>query len=439
MSAIPGDIDASGGPPMTIPLRHFVVALAFLVAGIAVGAVGTRAGTVARVHLLLAGWVCLTIMGAMTQFVPVWSGVPLHSRRLASAQLPLAAVGFAGLATAFLLGADRMLPLAGATALAGVWLFVYNIGRTLAAVTAYDVTETHFAVALGWFLLVTLAGLVLASHRAVGTLPIAGVTYGALRDAHATLAVFGAVLTTVYGALYQLGTMFTQSELTALDRRLKRYELLAYPPGVALLALGRLLTVPWVATAGGALVATGTFSLGVVLARRLVGATTDWTPMLTRYSVVSVSLLSWAPLALVAWTRAPLAGAHRFGADGTALLLLGGGIGFVVLGTLYHVVPFIIWVHCYSDRLGFEDVPLIDDLYDGRVAAADGLCFLAAGASGLLAGLAVGPEGVGLAAGVLAGTGAVLFAGNLLGVVAKHSDRSIGALIMGVSRPRDDV
>jgi len=431
MSAIPGDIDAASSPPMTVPLRHFVVALAFLCAGLLAGVVSTRAGTLARVHLLLGGWVCLTIMGAMTQFVPVWSGVPLHSRRLATAQLPLAAAGFAGLATGFLTGVELVLPLAGIGAIAGIWLFVYNVGRTLAAVESYDVTERHFAFALACFLLVTTAGLGLATNRAVGLLPIAGVGYAELLAAHATLAVFGVVVATIAGALPQLGTMFTQSELTALDRRLQRYELLAYPVGVVLLAGGRLFGSAPAAAVGGVFVTTGTFALGVVLLGRLLDAAVDWTPMLSRYVVVAVSLLAWSPLALLAWLRDPLGMGALFGNPGTALLLLVGVVGFVVLGTLYHIVPFIVWVHRYSDRLGFDDVPMIDDLYDGRVAAVDFWCFVAAGSAALFASVGPTPSWTRLLAGVVAVVGVVLFAGNLCYVLVKHSPQSISRVVFG--------
>ncbi len=235
MSALPGDIDAEAGPPMTIPLRHFVVALGFLVAGVAVGVLGGRAGHLAQVHLLLAGWVCLTILGAMTQFVPVWAGVELHSRRLAALQLPLAAVGFAGLAAGFPLRADTLLPVAGALALAGVWVFCYNLGRTLRR-AAPDVTTGLFAVALGFFVLVTLAGLGLALDRAVGVLPVAGVSRATLLTAHATLAVFGAVLATVVGALAQLVPMFTQADTGRLATLAERAVAVGYPVGVLLLA-----------------------------------------------------------------------------------------------------------------------------------------------------------------------------------------------------------
>jgi hypothetical protein len=223
MSGIPADVDANAAPPMTIPLRHFVVALGFLVAGVTVGIVGGRAGHLAQIHLLLAGWVCLTIMGALTQFVPVWCGVELHSQRLAATQLPLAAVGFAGLAGGFLTTTPTLLPIAGTSALVGVWILCYNIGRTLLA-AAPDVTAIHFGWALVFFALVTAAGIGLALDHAVGILPLLGISRQGLLLAHGTLAVFGAVLTTVAGALAQLAPMFTQADTGRIDAAAQQAE-----------------------------------------------------------------------------------------------------------------------------------------------------------------------------------------------------------------------
>ncbi|MFC6864441.1 hypothetical protein ACFQGE_13365 [Halomicroarcula sp. GCM10025817] len=421
MNAIPGPVDADAGPPTTIPLAHFVVGLGFLLAGVAAGLGGGRAAHLAQVHLLLAGWVCLTILGAMTQFVPVWTGTALHSRRLAAAQLPLSALGFAGLAAAFLTHRRLWLPVAGALALAGVWTFVYNVGRSLPR-DEWDVTTRHFAVALGFFVLVTVAGAGLALDRAVGLTPVAGVTRGPLLAAHATLAVFGAVLTTVTGALAQLGPMFTQASDWGPERTLLRAETVGYPLGVVLLAAGRLFGVTHLARLGGLLVAAGLCVVGAVLAARLVRGPVEWSPMLTRYAVVALSLLVWAPIAALTWWRAPLSLAGLFGGPAGGTLLLAGVVGFTVFGTLYHVVPFLVWVDRYSDRVGLEAVPTIDDLYDGRLSRLDATALVVAGL------LSVAHEG-GLAidvrlAGGIAFLGTAAFAANMLSVLAVHDPRS---------------
>jgi hypothetical protein len=426
MATVPGDVDTDSQPPLAIPLRHFVVALGFLLAGAGVGvadAVGAAPGLarLAHLHFLLVGFVCLTIAGAMTQFVPVWAGTPLHSRRLARAQLWLVAGGVAGFAAALLAGRPAATPLFGAAMLAGFWTLAYNVGRTLGTARPLDVTERHFAAALGFFVALTALGVVLAAGFAVGLdLPVAR---RRLVAAHATLAVFGAVLTTVFGALYQLVTMFGQTEVDGVDRTLQRVETVGYPLGVVVLAAGRLAGSALAARLGGALALAGVAAFAVVLGRRLRDARAGRTPMLVRYALLAPALVVWLAAALPAWLRTPLAGSVVFGAPGTghllAMVLL-----LVLVGTLYHVVPFLVWVHRYSDRLGFEDVPMIDDLYDDRLETAD-LALVAGGGALLAGGNWIGAAAVSLAGGVALATGLVVFAANLALVVWRHAPESL--------------
>ncbi|WP_340100747.1 hypothetical protein [Salinibaculum salinum] len=429
MAAIPSDIETDTQPPMTIPLRHFVVGFGFLLVGAALGvwtALGTGGGFagVAQLHLLLVGWVCVTIMGAMTQFVPVWSGVPLHSRRLAAAQLVFVAVGLVGLVAAFLSNVWWLFVPAGLALVAGLWTFVYNIARTLARLDSHDVTERHFVLALGFFALLAPLGLLLAVglYQPLGTmLPVSRPD---IVEAHATVAVFGAVLTTVIGALYQLGTMFTQTELHGIDIPLQRAETVAYPIGVLLLAGGRLVDLRIAAIVGGVLVTASLLVVAGILARRLAETQVDWTPMLTRYAVFVAGLALWSALTLPAWLGDPLGRSVVLGADGTEFLLVLGGIGFVVFGTLYHIVPFIVWVHRYSDLLGFEPVPMIDDLYDGRIAAVDS-SLLVAGVVGLVLAELADLAWLTLPGASLFAGGSLLFVANMVLVLYRHSPRSL--------------
>ncbi|XVH33269.1 hypothetical protein ACNS7O_14740 (plasmid) [Haloferacaceae archaeon DSL9] len=421
-------------PPMAIPLRHFVVGVGFLLAGGLLG-VGTALGAVpasgglARVHLLLVGWVCVTIMGAMTQFVPVWSGVELHSRRLATAQLWLVTVGLLGFATALAVGRLGWLTPFGALMVLGFWTFAYNTGRTLWVVESYDITERHFALALGFFVLLTSLGYFLAIdfvHPVFVHLPF---DRGDVVAAHATLAVFGAVLTTVLGALYQLATMFTQTKLRGIDVHIRRFEEVGYPLGVLLLAGGRLFGVGPAARIGGLLVAASLFGIGVILARKFHETQVDWTPMLSRYAVLASALLLWSIVTIPAWLRDPLSREALLGAPGAFYLLVLGVVGFVVLGTLYHVVPFIVWVHRYSGLLGLEPVPMIDDLYDGRLARTDFALFVL-GVGGLVATDWFGlPVTVALAASIAVATGAAVFFANVLLVVRNPSPHTIAGVL----------
>jgi len=409
---------------MTVPLRYFLVGFAFLLAGGVVGLasvadVAPGLARLAHVHLLLVGWVCLTIMGAMTQFVPVWSNAPVHSRRLANAALALVAVGVAGIAGAFLAASADWIHGFGGLLVAGIWTFAYNLARTLPPVREFDATEAHFAFALACFVVLAALGFLLAFDLSTPVLPVAGVTRSQVVGGHATLAVFGAVLTTVFGALYQLATMFTQTEIAGRDQYLA-YAEYAYPAGVVALAAGRLFAVRALAVAGGLVMAVGAFAFAVLLVKKLSEGRVERTPMLTRYAVAAVALAAWSPLAAREWVAAPLSRAALFGPTTGVHLLFVGVVGFVVMGSLYHVVPFIVWVHRYSDRLGFEPVPMIDDLYDDRVAAADG-ALVALGTVALILGQAgVAPAPASLAGGAALAVGSLAFTANLVGVVYRH-------------------
>lgn len=439
MSVIPGSLETTKQPPMTLPLRHFVLGFGFLLLGMIVG-IGLAIGSIpdiarlAHVHLLLAGWICLTIMGAMTQFVPVWSGVPLFSRRLATVQLWLVVCGLLGFAGSLLIRYFPFLLLFGTLMVAGFWVFVYNIARTLNRLDSLDVTERHFALALGFFLVLTTLGYVLVLDFFLPILTEPPLLRQHIISAHATIAVFGAILTTVIGALYQLATMFTQTELHGIDHPLSRVEEVAYPIGVVLLAGGRLFDVVILGRIGGFLVACSLLGFSLILGRRLYETHVQWTPMLTRYAVVAPLLAVWSMLALTAWIDKPLAREALFGAPGTTHLLVLGIIGFVVFGTLYHIVPFIIWVHRYSDQLGFADVPMIDDLYNDRLATID-FSLLVGGLSILLSTelLSITPNLVPIA-GLLLFLGATMFTINMLVVIREHSPFSLAGLLFSSYR-----
>jgi hypothetical protein len=366
----------------------------------------------------------------MTQFVPVWSGRRLHSRRLARVQLWLGAVGVGGMALAFASGSLRSLPLAGGLLFAGIWTFVYNLGRTLPPLRRCDRTERHFAFALGCFGLLTVAGLLLAFGLAVSVRPLP-IAWDALVGAHVALAVFGAVLTTVLGALYQLAATFTGVDPDPLDDRLGRVEGLAYPAGVLALAGGRLAASPTLARLGTALLFVGLAAFGVVFARWLVGSRAERSPMVRRYRVAAVALGAWLALTAPAWLRDPLAAGSPFGAS--ERLLVYGVVGFVAVGTLYHVVPFLVWESRYAGRIGFEPVPGVDDLYDGRLAAGDFAALVAGTTLLTVSDLAPVPAEVRVTGTLAVGVAASLVAANL-GLVVTHGDVPVRSLLPGLPK-----
>ncbi|MFC4543654.1 hypothetical protein ACFO5R_17140 [Halosolutus amylolyticus] len=443
MNQIPGGLRTDQQPPMAIPLRHFVVALSFLVVAAVGGtvlAVTTVPGLsgVARIHALLLGWIGLTIMGAMTQFVPVWSGVTIHSRRLAIAQLWLVTAGLVGFVACLLAGAFAWLPLVAAAILLGLLVFVYNVGRTLWAARPLDFTERHFALALACFATLAPLGYLMAVDFTRPAFDGIALTRGDVLLVHATLALYGAVLATIVGALAQLGQMFTQAEFDPIDERLLALEQALFPAGLVLFAASRGLGSEPAARIGALALLAGLAAFAVVVARLLLHSTVDRSPMTKRYWVVVASLAAWIALAVPAWWRDPASYATLFGhPDGTDVLLV-GVFAFVVVGSLYHIVPFIIWIDRYSDRLGFEQVPMIDDLYDDRLERADFLLTLV-GFVGLAAGPLVAlPTAVTVAGSLLMTVGFGLFVLNMLLTIHRHGPDGIAGVLASGIGPEEE-
>ncbi|GAB3027755.1 heme-copper oxidase family protein [Natronobiforma cellulositropha] len=436
MHTLPGGSHTGHRPPMAIPLRHVVVAFVFLLAGLGLSLVSVAVGLpglqrVALFHTFLLGWVCVTIMGAMTQFVPVWSGQSIHSRRLAVAQLWLVTGGLVGFVAAALLGSLLALAIFATVVLAGLWTFVYNVGRTLAPARPFDVTERHFALALCSFALLAPLGWLLALDFSLAPFDHLPVTRANVLFVHVTLALFGAVLPTIVGALAQLSKMFTQPPPSSLETPLFRLETVALGSGVGLFALGRGLEAATLARLGAGLVLVALLAATAVLVRNLVRASAASSPMTRRYWVVACSLALWGVLTAVAWAESPLEYGTLAGHEGARPLLFVGVFGFVVVGTLYHIVPFIVWHERYSDRLGLEPVPMIDDLYSSRleraeyVASVAGLGALAAGSLFSL------PESVSALGLGLFALGATVFVCNAVGTIHRHSPGGVRGLFLG--------
>lgn len=440
MGAIPGDldIDVDKQPHMRLPLQHFVVGLLFLILSGVLGVVFvltesriSRTELLGVLHLLLIGWVCITIIGAMTQFVPVWSSVNLHSQKLARLQLLLVTVGVAGMSGGFITNQNLILPIFGVLVVLGFWTFVYNIGRSLPFFERkMDITEFHFSFSLIFFLLLTVFGYSLALNRVFPSLLSSHRLQ--LLSVHATFAVYGAVLTTILGALYQLGTMFTQTELYGIDHYLRKIEKMGYPSGVFVFAVGNLTQSKLIAVLGGLMLVLSILSFGAILLRRVYHTQVDWTPIIRRYALVGTGMLFWSVLFLPNFLSQPLDTGTLFGSSRAIIMLFIGVIGLTLMGTLYHVIPFIIWVHTYSDRLGFEPVPLVDDLYSERMAKAD-IFFIVGGAVCLFIGEGLGEilTTIGV---VLVTVGAFVFVFNMFRTVHNHSPYTIVELL-SLKRP----
>lgn len=125
-------------------LGFIFASMLYLLAGVTLGVLfyivpETRVLRTVHGHLNLVGFVMFLIFGVAYHILPRFRGRPLHSERLAWGQLWLANIGLVGMLVLTTLGGYQDLEgLAvlqagfGAILALSIYLFVYNLWRTLA-------------------------------------------------------------------------------------------------------------------------------------------------------------------------------------------------------------------------------------------------------------------------------------------------------------------
>lgn len=367
-------------PPLSLPLRHFVLAAAAFVvfaAGLALGA-GRLIGfgfeakfALGLVHVLTLGWVAQSILGAWTQMIPVHGETPLASTRGAKASWWVLAAGWAAFVGALWAGSDRYW-IAAALVYAGVLGEIAVLGLTHARARRRDWTWVHFSAALAWLSVLGLVGVLMAADRHRGTIfrdPEGGLL------AHAHMALVGLVATTIFGAGYRLFPWISLYQLRSKwEGRLAFCLLQAGLAGLTLDALffGRRWMPLW------ALMLAAAYLLYFSQLRPLLTAGPALDPSL------AMLLLGVAGGAL--WTALGVGLAFGWIVDepsARAAYVYSALIGFftpVILSQVHKIVPFLVWLHVYSPRQWTPPVtiPKIDDLTSRPLAWGEFFALLAA-------------------------------------------------------------
>lgn len=394
-------------PPAALPASHFVAAfgcLALGAAGLVLAAPDLAAGAylafpvVAVTHLFTLGWITVSIMGVLYQFLPVGLNVSIASVATARATLGALLPGV----VFFVVGAAVARPglsRVGALLLAAAILaFAGNIGVTLARAQTRGVTWWGVAIGTANLVGVLALGIALAVNLETGFMTASRLSVGA---AHAHLALLGWVLPIVVGVGHRLLPMFLLSPGT--DRRPAAAALVCLGMGAPVLAAGLGLERPGLAWPGAALAYAGLLAWLLQAAlyfrhRRLPRL--DASMRLAAAGALGVAGAALAAPALLAVGRGHTGLVTAYG----LLALL--GVSLFVMGHYYRIVPHFVWRYRYMPLVGSAPVPRPTEMVAPRVAGA-AAWLLGAGAALLVAGALAG-------AAPAARAGASLFAGGAL-------------------------
>ncbi len=412
-------------PPFAAPFRFFVTAPLFpLLAGMLLLAGGAEMlvsrwapGALALTHLVALGFMLQVMIGAMIQILPVVAGAnlrqPLFVARVVHVLL---LAGVLALAGAFLGLLPGGFSLAALLLGGGIGFFLLMAALSLRGVPATSPTVGSLKLALLALLGVVSLGIALAGGLdGRWSLPLvemtnlhAGWGLGAwglgLLSAVAYVVVPMFQLTPAYpqwfSRLYVVGLVTTVLAMTAAM-------LLA---AADLAALLQALLV-WLAAAFCAMT--------LWLQARSKRARPDTTQRLWRGAMASglAACALWEIAALV-----PALGEREEWPLLFGVLVLAGGFMSVIVGMLYKIVPFLVWLHLQNRGQGKVVAPNMKAVLAEAPMQRQMRVHFAACA--LLAGAALWPAGLARIAGLALAAAAVLLSANLftaLGVYRRHA------------------
>ena len=380
---------AGKAPPFRLPGEHFTAALCFLAlgtAGIVVAAPELASGAylsprvTAITHLFTLGWITTSIMGALYQFLPVATGQPIRSARMAHATFTLYVPGVLAFVTGLVTG--RMPVMLGGAAAMGtaVLAFVANLGATLHESRRRDATWWALACAACFLAVTVLLGLALAGNLNWGYL--GGGRLLAL-GTHLHVALAGWVLMVMIGVAHRLLPMFLLSHGAGERFAKAAVALVACGAGVlAVLHHSPPLISSWLPalliTAGCIAFLMQAREFYVHRHRRELDPGMGLAAVALAMIAVGV-VLAW--IVLLADVRPRIAVAY------VATLLM--GISLFVVAHYYKIIPFLVWYHRWGPLAGKRQLPRVNELYSATLARSAGM-LLILGALGILPSIVLG-------------------------------------------------
>lgn len=341
-------------PPLAAPLRFFLSAPLFAAAaGLLLLLLGPEllasrwtAGALAFTHLLTAGFMLQTMVGALLQILPVATGAgvarPLGVARAVHGLLTL---GLLFLVGAFLTYRSELFQGALLCLGGGVLIFLVAVGRALAQIPMGSTIQWALKLAVAGLGVTVLLGLSMLVNLAWGlSWPLLEIT-----GIHLAWGLVGWGVLLLSGVAYVVVPMFLLTPafpgwLTRLLAPLL-FLLLALWSGAEAAGWGGAPLLAALVAAGCGTFALATLWLLVRSKRARLDATQRYWRLGLACAVGGAALWAvgqlWPDLGL--WPGLPLL---------LGMLLLVGGFMSVITGMLYKIVPFLIWLHLQNAGQG---------------------------------------------------------------------------------------
>ena len=365
-----GGLSLEQAPPLSIPAGFFLtIPIGILVAGyLMLTTVAAAFGspwtpqTVALTHAGTLGILAMGMLGALYQMIPVVAGTPVPFVRLAHLVHALLLAGLAGFLWRLMGGPTYAMTATIYCFTFAFLAFLLPLAWALLNPATNNDTVRGMRLAILSLAAISMVGLVMARGFATGTFPENHMLWVQL---HLMMALLGWVGGLVMAVSWQVIPMFYLA--TSIGKSTRQWLFV-------LLLAGLTLPILVVFADGGSGNALTQGQLMAIAASP--AALVIWLihPVLILRSISQrkrrrsdASLLFWRTGLGVALLLIPAAIAALLLPDPRWQVLFGwltiwGWAGLIMHGMLSRIVPFLVWFHRYSARVGFEPVPSMRSL-----------------------------------------------------------------------------
>lgn len=334
-----------------------LTAIAYLLLTLATGmtrALGTIPNPLEHWAPAVLGWVSFPIMGAYYQFFPTLQGKDLRFENLTLPQYLLANLGLIGMIVAGGTGSQTGLAVGTIIYVAAALIFVGIIVANT-DVARLNLTLTFYLASLTYF----VGAMVLLFLQAIGMRPM-----WADRTFIIHILALGWATLAVMGAQYIMVPMLQLKELR--HPKLAKAQFVVINLGFGGMAYSlttaSLLLIAVMGTI--VFVGIGMFAYNIFATLSHGPARLPRLDISVKYFVVGIVYLVSTAIVGILMTAF-----HLFELKPIHLhLALVGFLTMTIVGAMYHVVPFVVWWEVYAPKLGFEEVPLLHQLYNLRSA-----------------------------------------------------------------------
>jgi len=369
-----GGLSLDQAPPLSVPASFFlsippgilIAACILLVNGTAALASPWADQTLALAHAGTLGVLAMGMMGALYQMTPVIAGAAVPFTRVAHLVLILLLVGLAGFVWRLLGGPAAAMAWAIISFKLSLAAFLLQLGWALLRPATRSETVQGMRLALLSLAAITLIGVMMAAGFSGDSFPQHRVLWVQI---HLTLALLGWVGGLIMAVSWQVIPMFYLAP--AMDKGTQRWLL-------GMLLAGLILPMAAMFTAGQTHAGLSPGNIAAIGA--LPAAVVVWLvhPLLLLRSIArrkrkrsDASLLFWRAGLGTALLLIPVAITALLLPDPRWQVLFGwlaiwGWAALIMHGMLSRIVPFLVWFHRYSARVGLQPVPSMRSLLSQR-------------------------------------------------------------------------